>query len=317
MVSLSCRLPVITWDQTTYSYSGGFVTFPGGTLHEDPAGVIKAIGDGELGTDATPVLSAYSDSGPPFYDQAMKRWVPVGAAQASPDGSTYAFISPPFGGPQSPVTVVTIATGTDRVLDVSTQPWTPTDWFKVGDFDGRYVYLVPPQLRQLPQGVWRLDTDTGSLVQLSQQAAVLLLRFPLLWVGRVNPADPSPPTQAQGGQLFDSLVQVNLTTGAETTWIYRPGEAVSLIGLDNDGHPVVAVSSGPDFSRPPEVLIIGAPGDPGAQITDGRLQFLSMQADIGRIWFGSSQGIYVWTPAGGLQLAFSYGQSIYPAGHCV
>ena len=191
MVSLNCRLPVITWDQTTYSYSGGFVTFPRGTLQEDPAGVIRAIGDGELSTQATPLLRGYSDSGPPFYDLAMKRWVPVGAAQASPDGSTYAFISPPFGAPQSPVSLVRIATGTDRVFNVTTQPWTPTDWFKVGDFDGRYVYLLPPRSGQLPQGVWRLDTNTGSLVQLSQQAAVLLVRFPMLWVGRVNPADPS------------------------------------------------------------------------------------------------------------------------------
>jgi hypothetical protein len=318
MVSLNCRLPVTTWNQTTYSYSGGFVTFPRGTLREDPAGVIKAIGDGELGTDATPVLRAYSDSGPPFYDLAMKRWVPVGAAQASPDGSRYAFISPPFGGPQSPVSVIRIATGADSVFNVRTQPWTPTDWFKVGDFDGRYVYLLPPRSGQLPQGVWRLDTDTGSLVQLSRQASGVLVRFPLLWVGRVNPADPSPPTQAQEGQLFDSLVQVNLTTRAETTWIYRPGEAISLIGLDNDGHPVVSVSHGPDFnSTAGTVLLLGSPGDSGTQISSGSVPLSAMEADAGRIWFGSAQGIYLWTPVGGLQRAFPYGQPIMPAGRCV
>jgi hypothetical protein len=316
--SLNCRLPVITWDQTTYSYSGGFVTFPGGMLQEDPAGVIRAIGDGELGTDATPVLHAYSDSGPPFYDLAVKRWVPVGAGQASPDGSTYAFISPPFGGPQSPISVVTIATGTERRFNVATQPWSTADWFKVGDFDGRYVYLLPPQYGQPPQGVWRLDAATGSLVKLSQQASILLLRFPQAWVGRVDPHDPSPPTQAQGGQLFDSLVEVNLTTGVQTSWIDRPGEAVSLIGLDGAGDPVVSVSHGPDFNASTgTVLLLGSRGGSGTQISNGAVPISAMQADVGRIWFGSAHGIYLWTPAGGLQTAFPYSQSIMPAGRCV
>jgi hypothetical protein len=309
---------VIVWDQPTYSYSGGFVTFPGGTLQNDPAGVIAAIGDGELGTQAKPVLRAYSDSGPPFYDLAMKRWVPVGAAQASPDGRSYAFIAPPFGGPQSRVSVVAIATGAERVFNVSTHPWTPTDWFKVGDFDGRYVYLLPPQSGQLPQGVWRLDTTSGSVIQLSQQASIFMVRFPWAWAGRVDPNDPSPPMQSQGGPLFDSLVQVNITTGAETTWIYRPGESVSLMGLDGAGHPIVRVSHGPDFNASTGmVMLLGSPGDSGTQISSGAVPLSAMQADAGRIWFGSAQGIYLWTPARGLQIAFASGQSMMPAGHCV
>jgi hypothetical protein len=308
---------VITWDPTTYSYSGGFVTFPGGTLQEDPAGVIASIGDGELGTQAKPVLLAYSSSGPPFYDLAMQRWVPAGAAQASPDGGSYAFISPPFGGSQSPVSVVAIATGAMRQFNVGTQPWTPTDWFKVGDFDGQYVYLLPPQLTQSPQGVWRLDTASGSVIQLSQRASILMVRFPWAWAARVDPNDPSPPVQTQDGPLFDSLVQVNITTGAETTWIYRPGEAVSLLGLDGAGHPVVTVSHAPDFkASTAAVFLLPSPGSSGTQISDGAVPLSTMQADQGRIWFGSAQGIYLWTPAHGLQIAFPYGQPIMPAGHC-
>jgi len=127
-----------------------------------------------------------------------------------------------------------------------------------------------------------------------------------------------PPTQAQGGQLFDSLVQVNMTTGAETTWIYRPGEAVSLIGLDNSRHPVVSVSHGPVFNPSTgTVFLLGSPGDGGIQISSGAVPLSAMQADVGRIWFGSAQGIYLWTPVGGLQLSFPYRQPITPAGHCV
>jgi hypothetical protein len=163
-----------------------------------------------------------------------------------------------------------------------------------------------------------MDSATGSLVQLSQQGSVLTVRDPQLWVGRVNPADPSPPKDSQGGQLFDSMVQVNLTTGAETEWIYRPSEAVSLMGLDGDGHPVVGVTHGPLFSGSPSaVLLLDAPGDSGTVITNVAVPLSTMQADVGRIWFGSAQGIHIWTPADGLQKAFPYAQTIMPAGSCV
>jgi hypothetical protein len=313
-VSLNCRLPVITANQTPYSFSGGFVTFPSGTYEQDPAGVINGVGDGEFDTQAQPVLRAYPDSDPPFYNLAMKRWIPQGAAQASPDGRTYAYVTPSLGGTQSTVNLVTVASGADRVLNVN-------PGFAVKDFDGRYVYLTYIQSWQpakLEQGVWRIDSATGSLVQLSQQGPVLALRALQLWVGRINPTDPSPPKDSQGGQLFDSIVQVNLTTGAETAWIYRPGEAVSLIGLDRGGHPVVGVTHGPDFSGSPSaVLLIDAPGDSGTVITNTAVALSTMQADVGRIWFGSAHGIYLWTPADGLQKAYPYAQTIMPAGYCV
>lgn len=314
VLSLNCRLPVLTVKQTPYSYSGGFITFPRGTYLEDPAGIISGVGDGEFATQARPVLRAYPDGDPPFYDLAMKRWIPQWSAQTSPDGRTYAYVTPSLGGTQSTVNVVTVATGAERVLNIS-------PGFAVKDFDGRNVYLTQIQAWQpvkLEQGVWRMDSATGSFVQLSQQGSVLAVRAPHLWVGRVDPADPSPPKNSQGSQLFDSIVQVNLTTGTETVWTYRPGEAVSLIGLDRDGHPVVGVTHGPDFSGSPStVLLLGAPGDSGTVITNVAVPLSTMQADVGRIWFGSTQGIYLWTPADGLHKAFPYAQSMMPAGYCL
>ncbi len=109
-----------------------------------------------------------------------------------------------------------------------------------------------------------------------------------------------------------------MTTGAETTWIYRTGAAVSLIGLDNYGHPVVSVSHGPVINASiGTVLLLGSPGDGGIQISSGAVPLSAMQADVGQIWFGSAQGIYLWTPVGGLQLSFPYRWPIMPAGHCV
>jgi len=110
---------------------------------------------------------------------------------------------------------------------------------------------------------------------------------------------------------------VNMTTGAQTTWIYRPGQAVSILGLDNSGHPVVNVSRGPGFNEASgSVLLLSRPGDPGTKISGGGVALTHMQADVGRIWFGTDQGIYLWTQANGLRPVFAY-QSMWPAGRCV
>lgn len=170
-----------------------------------------------------------------------------------------------------------------------------------------------------------MDTSTGALNQVSLEPSTILVRNGSLWVGRVNPADPSltaaSPARVdlpQLGRLFDSIAQVNPTTGAETTWIYRPGEEVFLLGFDAAGHPVVSVSHGPDFNaRLDTVLVVNSPGDPGTHISDGAVLLNDVQPDGGRIWFGSDRGIYLWTPGGGLQKVFASSQPVAPGGFCV
>lgn len=307
-VTFSCRLPVLV-HPSPVNWAGGSVTFPGRTYQKDPAGGLIWVGDGQVDTQAKPKLSGYGDS--PFYDIAMKRFLPASPAQTSPDGRTYAYVTPSFGGTQSTVNVVTVATGIERRLKVNIPVHLDT-------FDGRYAYLVG-------QGVWRMDTTTGALNQVSLEPSTILVRGGNLWVGRVNPADPSPPKALparielpQGGRLFDSIAQLNLTTGTETTWIYSPGEEVFLLGLDAAGHPVVSVSHGPDFSAWLDtVLVLNRPGDRGTHISDGAVLLNHVQADGGRIWFGSDRGIYLWTPGGGLQKVFASNQPIAPGGFCV
>ncbi|MEO8745195.1 MAG: hypothetical protein ABI334_01340 [Candidatus Dormiibacterota bacterium] len=308
-VTFSCRLPVLV-HPSLISWAGGFATFPGGTYQEDPAGGLIWIGDGLVATQAEPMVSAYGDS--PFYDLAMKRFIPASPAQTSPDGRTYALVTNSLGGTQATVDVVTVASGSERRLNISLQP------VHVADFDGRYAYLVG-------QGVWRIDTTTGALNQVSLERSTILVRGGNLWVGRVNPADPSPPRASparielpQGGRLVDSIAQVNPNTGIETTWIYRPGEEVFLLGFDAAGHPVVAVSHGPDINAWKDtVLVLNSPGDRGTHVSDGAVLLNHVQADGGRIWFGSDRGIYLWTPGGGLQKVFASNQPVAPGGLCV
>jgi hypothetical protein len=308
-VTFSCRLPILT-QTSAVDKTGGFVTFPGRTYQEDPAGGLVWVGDGEVDTQAAPKLRAFGDS--PFYDLAAKRWIPASPGQTAPDGQTYAYTLGELGGPHSTVIVVSVATGAEHGF------FTMNMHARVDDFDGRFAYLVG-------DSVWRMDTSSGALEHVSQELSTIFVRGDNLWVGRVNQADPSPPNASparidlpQGGRLFNSIAQVNLNTGSETTWIYSPGQEVFLLGFDSAGHPVVSVSHGPDFNaRLDTVLILNSPGDLATDISDGAVLLNHMQADRGRLWFGSDSGIYLWTPAGGLQKVFTSTQPVAPGGFCV
>jgi hypothetical protein len=326
-VDLTCRLPVVTFSQAgaDSTYAGGFITFPTAQYRADPNGVIRLrVGPGDLATDAAPVLYGSNQTGTPTYDLARRRWLPVGSGQEAPDGSSYAYSVPgATGADPTSVHVVTIATGADRVVSSNPPPSGAAVGWALADFDGTHAYLVGQQIDQFPGGLWRLDTLTGAVNQLSQARGVLLVRGGNAWAGVVNPADPSPPHPGKG-QGFDSIVQIDLTTGAQTTWIYRPGSMVYLVGVDQGGHPVVSVAPGPDFdvSHQP-LLVLDRPQDSGTLVSTAGQNLLLMQPDVDRIWFGNEHGIYLWTPTRGLLKVFGFqgdaslSQWIAPAGRCV
>lgn len=323
-LGLSCRLPVLIGGQPLYGFSGGFITFPAGTYAPDPAGVINAVGDGELATQATPTLEGYALTSP-FYDRAFKRWLPVGAGQSSPDGSSYAFVAPPLGG-DATLFIYQVASGAYHYRALPLPPPGDGQNFDFGDYDGVNAYLVAGQIDGFPKGVWRVDPATGAATQLLATSAgsVLLVQNGVAWIGLVNPADPSPP-QPGKGQGFDTIESINLVTGATTTWLYRPGHAVIFWGLDSSSHPVVMVVSPPSFNAVLDLTLVDAPGSNGTSIPAGFLPLGDMEADSGRLWFGGADGLYYWTKATGLLKVESFrpdpsiagDQSVFPAGHCV
>lgn len=324
-LGISCRLPVLTVGQPLYGFTGGFLSFPEATYTPDPAGVINSVGDGELQTQATPALQGYALTWP-FYDLARKRWVPVGAGQASPDGSSYAFVAPPLGSSYSLLFTYAVATGANHFVELPDPPQATGQFFNMGDYDGQYAYVVSEQVGGFPKGVWRVNPSTGASTQLLPTTAgsVLLVQNGVAWIGLVNPADASPPHPAKG-QAFDTIESINFLTGATTTWIYRPGHSVVFWGLDASSHPVVMVTSPPNFGAVQELLLLDAPGSDGTSLPAGFLSLGDMEGDADRIWFGGSDGIYYWTKASGLLKVFAFhsnasiadDQVIVPAGHCV
>lgn len=323
-VGLSCRLPVVIAGQPLYGLTGGFITFPAGTYAPDPGGVINPIGDGELATQATPTLQGYALTWP-FYDLAAKRWIPVGAGQSSPDGLTYAFVAPPLGSSYSLLFVYTVATGANHFVELPDPAQGTGQFFNIGDYDGRYAYVVAEQVDGFPKGVWRVNPATGASTPLLAISAgnVLLVQNGVAWIGLVNPTDPSPPHPPKG-QAFDTIESINLSTGATTTWIYGPGHSVIFWGLDSSSHPVVMVTSPPSFDAVTALTLIDAPGSNGIAIPAGFLPLGDMEADAGRLWFGGPDGVYYWTQATGLIKVDSFranpavgdDQSVFPAGHC-
>ncbi|MDQ2942070.1 MAG: hypothetical protein M3R21_00170 [Candidatus Dormibacteraeota bacterium] len=331
-VGFPCRLPVVrSISGGDYvSFHGGFATFPQASFQADPAGVINSeyLTQGYV-TQAGPVLHGFSQTGPPFYDRAAKRWVPVGAAQASPNGAFYAYaeLNPTHPGAPYVIHIVGVANGSDRVFTV---PYTPDFGSAIGpfitDFDGASVYFSSSQTMGPPQGVWRLDIATGSVSELSKAFGVAMTRGGYAWLDRIDPRDPEGPATGRSGPRSNSVVRVNLSTGQETVWYFASGQQVSWQGFDRDGNPIVSVAPGPDFTHI-ALRLLSYPGDPGTVIYDGTggLSFSNTQADTGgRLWFGNDRGIYLYTPTTGLRKVFAVdhgnttlAESIQPAGLCL
>ena len=330
-VGFACRLPVTMYvaGGDSASYRGGFITFPQAVHQPDPAGAItnEDLAGGFV-TTATPVLHGTLQAGPPFYDLARKRWVPAGAGQSSPDGSSYAFGVLNGSNPGAPfaIHVVTIASSADHVFTVSTTPdfgGAVGAW--VGNFDGSNVYFSSQQQMGPPMGVWRLDIASGAVHLLSKELGVAAIRGSDVWLNRIDPRDPEGPQTGRSGPRANSVVRVDLSTGQETVWYYAAGHQVFLEGIDRLGGPIISDAPPPNFTHA-AVRLVSKPESAGIAIYDGvgGLWFSAAQSDIsGRLWLGSDRGIYLWTPAVGLQKVYAYSgdpmveaHTVLPSGQC-
>lgn len=327
-LKISCRLPVVIRSLGgSAAYSGGFISFPAATFKSDPTGTFQGGRSPlELATATTPVLYG-SPQGWPIYDRAIQRWVPANASATTPDGAFYAYVLvDDFVSGTTHLHVVDVAQATERVFTVPT-PVLPYNGapvgIDIGAFDGSDVYFSYPVMEAYPQKVRRLNVLTGTVTSVSESSGVMAINSGSAWVGRVDPRDPSPPVINRGGEFFDSIWRIDLATGTETLWYYAPGEVVVVRGFDDAGRPVIGPD--PTLSNTSRTFrLIRTPGEVGTTIYMGPTLVLSQpSADVGRLWFGSWRGIYLWTPTAGLHKVFDFNAShqpdsaMYPAGPCV
>lgn len=311
------------------AYQGGFITFPGGTYADDPTGlIVNRYGAGNFVTKQTPQLSGVlNEFDVPFYDAASHRWVPAPAANAAPNGSSYAYAligsSIADGGE---IFVANAADGTYRSFKVAIPAVGAPNGLQVMDYDGAGVYFVVTQFEQYPIGVWRLDVATGKVTAMAQAGVVMAVRNGYAWGGGVDPHDPNPPRVPASRSLFDSIGRVNLATGAQSEWYYTPGRSEFLLGMSSAGWPIVSVSDAPDYpAYGGEVRLLPEPhtdGESNGELVSAGVVIRNPETDGDRTWFGSDNGIYLYTSAGGLQKVFAFppeptdAKTMSPAGFC-
>jgi hypothetical protein len=321
-VDFSCRLPVLRTPGT--SYVGGFVTFSSAKFAYDPSGGMHSDQSGGVTTDAAPVLhgAGVSLAGVAFYDLAQHRWVPAGPPQSTSDGAFYAYASwDPANSSTAQVHIVNVARGTEKTFSVALTANENAMGFTVAQFDATGIYLVANQFEQLPGGVWLMDPTTGAVRLLAQVGPVFAIQDGYAWLAGIDSRDPSPPQLRRSGTASNSVVRVNLANGDKTTWFYRPGMEVWLMGLDSAGRPIVNVSDPSGSTDRSETWLAGGPSGSDVLIHAGSLYITAPQADGDRIWFGNYSGIYLFTPANGLKKVATFNdlqtaEAVLPAGFC-
>jgi hypothetical protein len=315
-VDLACRLPVITSPVGSTPFvtlQGGFITFPAAQIAKDAAGTMSyRNAEADFATTATPAL--YGDGFVPFYDKAQSRWVPARARQALADGSAYAYTTYNSQTGLFTAFVVNVASGNSRSFKVPAAPWDPY----VADFGPAGVYIASGSALGGPGGgVWLLDPVTGTIKQLRELANVWMVRNGYAWVARFDSRDKTVWAPSELAPA-NSLVRIDLATGAETIWFYRAGVYPWLIDLDSYGRPVVTMGG----NTGNQILLVDRPGSPGQLVYSGTLALDYLQGDGDRLWFGGSRGIYLYRPAQGFQKVFAYSADpatsdrIEPAGFC-
>ena len=329
-VGFSCRLPVLA------GASGGFIRFPDGTVTLD-AKVTLNPGKGQY---------MYS------YDAAVQRWVPVPGSAISPDRRSYAYIAQTTGipGQMTALSLHTreIATAKDRILwEGSGTPMGPDllSWLSSGiyfsavllpavDPEGLAfpaVYMVDPNH---PGGPRRVGPNPAPQPPSPGQAEYAMPEMFTLVGGdsawatgnRVPTESPSPNKPPAPGTFGpDSVVRMDLRDGRVDTWFTVSGdELVSLMGLDNQGRPILLlfqpkapIDGGSALNEPPltRVLLLTGPNRT-VELSSGNDAFhpaATPLSDTHGIWFGSWNSVWLYTQSDGLRQVATVQAGLFPS----
>jgi hypothetical protein len=277
--------------------AGGFVHFPGGSFTLDPAAeMLSGPTPGLWKTAAKPSLLGSSDSslGRITYDPAVRRWLPVGRAQISPDGLHYAYLEPVFpisaGIQTGPgpiglrIHLVDVQTAFDRVVFSHTG----SPFYTVAGYAKQGLYLSTACMEGCgPDALklWILDVATGTVTKVSdRQGFTWLIGDKYAWVATYEAST-------------SHLIKLDLQSNQETIWLSNAG--MTLIGLDSEGFPLVTLNDAGGSS----LLRVTAPLQ-SENLFSGPSngQLSAAVADSAGTWLGGGQsgdeGLYLYTASG-------------------
>lgn len=300
---VSCELPYLTTDGRSPFTAVGFLRLPDGVFRPDPAAT-SALPPG--GVQASPIPGGTQ----PWWDAEARRWVPVGLSSISPDGKTYVYLA------SDGLHRVDVATGADTLIYGRPQGVLGG---QVLAYQADGVYIVFPSAVKNGSGggitnpsdqvgVWRIDDTSGTAIRIRPSDLVGSMAAGALWI-----------TSVTGAALDATLVRIDLHTGEQTVWFTEPGRMIQFLGVDVSGSPIVWTFAdghleiwhitGPNQATNLYSLdYTGAPHIFGPEMQQGLLV-----ADQNGVWFGASDGLYLYDSAGFRQVAVTSG---IPAGPC-
>ncbi len=291
-VSFACRLPIYMQQgyegSPDFSRQGAFLTFPAASMGIDNNG-----------------------TGGAYFDRAFNRWLPVTRESVSPDGAHYAYANPA----DNMLHVVDVVGRNERRFSLSAIganyvfDYAADGIYMTLGFEGLHgLWLVNPATGSVREAAYATPPPAGATGINPQSSA----GGGIFWIGEVNPADPNP--QKSPVSLGpDQIVRLDFVSGHRIIWLYREGISLFVIGLDAGGRPLIVSSDGSEART--ELLIALDQGSQRSIFKGALLMTLNGAiADSHGVWFGSPQGIYLYSDAGGLQKVSN--QPGYPANGC-
>jgi hypothetical protein len=296
-----CVLPIAWVADSTGSLKAGFLLYPSGVI----APSVQTLPKTQVAT----------------YDRVVGRWLPVGPQAVSPDGLEFAYAE--YDLPPAPtagmdagsepraagalaitgrVHLMDATSGTDRIL------YSGSPTYAVVGFTAAGIYLAQIGITMdgdFQSGLFLLSVAGGTPVAVPGGSRQMDRNG---WWIHNGSAWGSEFTPGTGGlSSGDELVELDLHTGALTTWLTRPeGTAVYLLGLDGAGHPLVLTypsgyaSNGAPIPKPPtQVLTVASPqqGTVIYQVPDqsSELPLGPVFANAQRTWMGGQGSVWVAT----------------------
>src|SRR5713101_7411974 len=216
-----------------------------------------------------------------FYDRAFAKWLPAVRTEVSPDGKLH---------------VVDIATGVDTVVYSGGTTYTVVDFAAAGIYVTSY-----PVPFGATHGLWLQNPSGGEPKLISSEILDPAVGGGAAWGLHLNAADPSPGPGGVEGPV-NEVLRFDLRTGASTSWFYRPGARVWILGFDATGHPFVRVYTESNVAEPVELWLVQSQSQASRLYAGGG----STPAELGAIdshgaWFDSFRASpnTVWLYTGG------------------
>jgi hypothetical protein len=208
--------------------------------------------------------------------------------------------------------VVDIASGSDRAFDFDRVGGSAAPGVGIVQFSAAGIYLTEGY--DFSQGLWLMDPTNGAIHKVLDRGYPEAVDGGTLWQGEVNPADPKPYLVVDSGYAPDEVDRIDLRDGTKVTWLYRPGWALGVVGLDAIGRPIILAYSDPDQSI--QLLSMEGPDRTRVIYTfvpKSTSDFGYSVTDVHGTWFGGQLGVFLYSSQGVHKVSDA---PVQPAGPC-